>query len=92
MKDREEVEFVAPTASTIEEYYDAPNLTVIAPFKEKLEALLNKVRFFSSFFLVAIDLECILHVWSVAHLFNRNVLQGSGACSPESLAFKLMET
>ena len=39
MKDREEVEFVAPTASTVEEHYDPPNLEVIAPFKERIEGL-----------------------------------------------------
>ena len=47
LKDREEVESVAPTASTIEQLYDAPNLKVIAPYKEMIEALLIKVNFFS---------------------------------------------
>lgn len=41
---------MAPTASTIEQLYDAPNPEVIAPYKEKIEALLAKVSFFSSMF------------------------------------------
>ncbi|KAG0553607.1 hypothetical protein KC19_12G024900 [Ceratodon purpureus] len=39
---REEVELVAPTASTIEQLYDAPNLEAIAPYKVTMEALLAK--------------------------------------------------
>lgn len=41
-KDREEIEFVVPTAITVEEYYDAPNLDILAPYKEEIEALIIK--------------------------------------------------
>lgn len=49
-KDREEIEFVVPTAITVEEYYDAPNLDILAPYKEEIEALIIKVGYFCSLF------------------------------------------
>lgn len=44
VKDREEVESVAPTPDIIEEYYTPPDIEKVAHYKMQLEQLLRKVR------------------------------------------------